>query len=105
MTPTTGIIEPVMTPISWLKPQQVERRRQHRRRFCPVPPRIAEAVQGPRLIVVAPEQGVPSAARLHAAAPLGEQRLQRREAEPGAAPLAAVLVVDLQMMELNAIES
>ena len=58
---------------------EVNARAEHLRRLPPIRPVVAEAADDTRLIVVAPEDGVPAAARRHALLPDHKEVLQRHD--------------------------
>ena len=60
---------------------------------------VAETADDARLVVVAPEDCVPSAARRHALLPDAEEALERHDVGLLQCPLCAVLVVNFQMVE------
>ena len=79
--------------------QQVDDSGQHGRGLDVVVHGIGEAVDGARLVMVVPEQGVPAATGLHTQGPLVEDALESGEVVGDAGPLGAVGVVDLEVME------
>ena len=73
--------------------------REHFRGFLPIRFVIAEARDDARLVVVAPEERVPAAARRHLLLPVGKELLELVEVRRHERPLVAILVIDLQVME------
>ena len=82
-------------------PQQVDGGGQHGGGLVAAAPRVPEAVEGARLVVVVPEQGVPPAAGLQAQRPLVEQPLELGDVGVREGPLAPALVVDLEVVEVE----
>ena len=80
-------------------PQAVDGGGQHLGRPHPVFPFVPEAGDDAGLVMVAPEQGVPAAPRLHAQLPVGEEFFQFPEAVCFQGPLVPVLVVGFQVVE------
>jgi len=60
---------------------------------------VAQARHDTRLIVVAPEQRVPAAARLHALLPGLEQMLELDDVGACESPFVTVPIVDLEVVE------
>ena len=80
-------------------PQEVDDGREHGRGLDAVASRITESVDGARLVVVVPEQRVPTFPFLHAHGPFVEDALERTHVERHGRPLLAVLVIDFEMVE------
>ena len=81
---------------------QMNGRSQHFGRFLPVFFLIAESGYCTGLIMVAPEQGVPSMSFLHSRLPLLKQLLQRHPVRLHQRPFVPVLIIHFQMMEIKA---
>ena len=77
----------------------VDERRQHLGGLFPVVPIVAEAGYGAGLVVIAPEQRVPGAARLHAFLPLAQKVPQGLKIGIHERPFLAALVVHLEVVE------
>ena len=81
---------------------KVDGHRQHLGAFLPVGRVVAKAADRTGLVVVAPEQRIPAAVGLHPLLPGLEQFLHGEVIRLPQFPLLPVLVVDLQMVEIEA---
>lgn len=78
---------------------EVNRGGEHLGRLLPIFAGVAKARDDARLVVVAPEDGIPAAACGHALLPRGEDLLEFVDVRRHQRPLVAVLVVDLEVVE------